>query len=293
MIDMSTKSKADHAGNNYKEPNWVLLGIVTLLFLGSVAFISNYYSHEKFIFPSWWNHWVSSYSEVLLEKKEPVYTFALEGGDALKIIVSAHKAHIEVKQGSLVIASQDKKVSEVFPTAQSWSHRIYKPNTMPKIYFYVKIPKNIDPRNGDISIDINCSETNFRGTGKYGQSGLSGKIEQVKYVAASGESTGDEHIVLPIFKKEFLAQCLVFDKGNAKQRLEAVEALEKTRDIRSVEVLFEVLKDKSPAVRKTALKALERMTGEKFGRKLAKWREWWENNKGEIVRKSYGNNNSL
>lgn len=65
-------------------------------------------------------------------------------------------------------------------------------------------------------------------------------------------------------------------------RVETAWALKEIGDRRAVKALIETLDDKELLVRIRVESALEDITGQKFGKDIAKWQEWWARNKGNI-----------
>lgn len=59
-------------------------------------------------------------------------------------------------------------------------------------------------------------------------------------------------------------------------RRRAAFSLGSMQDIRAVEPLIKVLDDEDPFVREYALKALEKISGQRFGTDSKKWQEWWD-----------------
>jgi len=66
-------------------------------------------------------------------------------------------------------------------------------------------------------------------------------------------------------------------------RIQSVWYLEKIGDEAKVAVpsLIELLSDDNDNIQKSALRALEKITGENLGSNQNKWQQWWEANKDE------------
>jgi len=71
-------------------------------------------------------------------------------------------------------------------------------------------------------------------------------------------------------------------KSGVSSRTEAAVALGEIKDIRSVPPLIATLADKDQSVRKAAGKALESITGQKFGDDRDQWRAWWTKNRQRL-----------
>ena len=65
-------------------------------------------------------------------------------------------------------------------------------------------------------------------------------------------------------------------------RAESAWALKEIGDKRAVGALIETLDDTELLVRIRVESALESITGQKFGKDVAKWQEWWSRNKENI-----------
>ncbi len=61
-------------------------------------------------------------------------------------------------------------------------------------------------------------------------------------------------------------------------------ALGAIKDLRAVEPLIEALKDRGSNVRESALRALRKITEQRFGDNPEQWRKWWEENKETFIR---------
>ncbi len=66
----------------------------------------------------------------------------------------------------------------------------------------------------------------------------------------------------------------------------AAESLGQIGDRRAVEPLIGILDDRWGAARSNAAGALKSLTGQDFGENHAKWQQWWEENKDEILKNS-------
>lgn len=70
----------------------------------------------------------------------------------------------------------------------------------------------------------------------------------------------------------------------SKLRLAAAKALGQLKDPRAVETLIDALQYEKPTVHPVMVWALQRITGEKFGKDRAEWRTWWQENKKRFPR---------
>ena len=65
-------------------------------------------------------------------------------------------------------------------------------------------------------------------------------------------------------------------------RKEFAKGLGNLRDPRAIAALIATLKDEKRDIRKSALKALRKITGQSFDKDYMIWLSWWENNKEEF-----------
>jgi hypothetical protein len=93
-------------------------------------------------------------------------------------------------------------------------------------------------------------------------------------------------VYIPKLFEEWLGQGFELLINNLRSedvllRDRSVTALANLGDRRAIEPLIAVLKDKDEKVRKSAVGALEKITGQKFGDNSTQWKEWWDNNKAK------------
>ncbi|NQT20930.1 MAG: HEAT repeat domain-containing protein, partial [Planctomycetes bacterium] len=74
-----------------------------------------------------------------------------------------------------------------------------------------------------------------------------------------------------------------FDVRHFPFREEAASALAKLGDPRVIPHLISTLRHEEEPVGKAAQQALEKLTGQNFGRDLAKWQKWWRANRERLL----------
>ena len=87
---------------------------------------------------------------------------------------------------------------------------------------------------------------------------------------------GDARAVEPL--------CAALKDRSSNIRQHAASALGKIGDARAVEPLVDSLKNEHAFVKRCAAKVLKKITGQEFGENQAKWRDWWNKNKDEMLK---------
>jgi HEAT repeat protein len=115
--------------------------------------------------------------------------------------------------------------------------------------------------------------------------GLTGEKRVVKYLV---EALGDEHLLVQIGASKALhrigAPALAplieaIKDRSCRIRVHAIITLGDLGSKRAVKPLIDALRDEDREIRDIASFALEKITGQDFGRDYKKWRDWWEKNK--------------
>lgn len=256
-----------------------------LILIPSLYLIISYYSHDEIVIPGQWKEPQFGYTKVFIDKKaDSSRPFFLEPGDKINIVVSAHEARVEILQKDLIFTSLDGSVPVSYSPILTGVGIKATPNTTPKLIFSFEIPKSTNSENGDLIITTYYSRTRFTYPGESGHTiDFRGRTVEERIVGIDKIEKGTENVVFPVFSKEFIDQFIILNKGNIRQRKEAVKRLSEMGDNRAIDILIDVLKkDGNPRVRKAALMVLGQMTGENFGPKPTKWQEWWEKNKDKF-----------
>jgi HEAT repeat protein len=129
---------------------------------------------------------------------------------------------------------------------------------------------------------------------RYGAAGALGEIGDARAVEPLIAALKDKHPVVRETAAEALGEigdaravepliAALKDKGPGVLE-KAAEALGEIGDARAVEPLIAALKDKHPVVREKAAEALEKITGQEFWADQAKWQEWWDKHKSEMLK---------
>lgn len=71
---------------------------------------------------------------------------------------------------------------------------------------------------------------------------------------------------------------------NVEMSLYTVASLGEIMDYRAIEPLIATLYDENHEVKKKAIWALKKITGEDFGEDLGKWQKWWKKNKEKFIK---------
>lgn len=85
----------------------------------------------------------------------------------------------------------------------------------------------------------------------------------------------------PVAKEDLIA---ALDNENSYVRRDAAISLGVRKDLRAIEPLIHTLKDEELYVQDCASESLTKITGQDFGKDYEKWKEWWEQNKGEFLK---------